>query len=191
MEARTVSVEDRSTTAREVQYLVLPDPTNPWLLARVRWPDVFQAISAAEPEWLSDPGLFDLPYDPSSTAVAPEQAAAIAASWGVELPSSDEGAVPGPSLIRRMPANWSELSPAAKRAWSIEPDRAEARARARESRSTRWRQRLEGVSPATGDSDVAPENSIVILELEPAQTIDLTDALEDATEDALTTVEDA
>lgn len=35
--------------AAEVQYLVLPNSTNPFLLARVRWPDVAEAISAGIP----------------------------------------------------------------------------------------------------------------------------------------------
>ena len=46
----------------EIQYLVLPDPDHPHLLACVRWPDVFHAISPVRPEWQNDPGLFDLPY---------------------------------------------------------------------------------------------------------------------------------
>ena len=55
--------------ATEVKYLVLSDGMNPYLLARVRWPDVAQAISAERPDWQYDPGLFDLPYDPSSATV--------------------------------------------------------------------------------------------------------------------------
>ena len=183
----TVSLAAQKSTASEIQYLVLPDASNPWLLARVRWPDVFQAISAAEPEWRSDPGLFDLPYDPSSVAVGPDRAAAIAAEWGAEFPSAEDGAVPGPSLIRRMPANWSELSPAAKHAWAIEPDRTRRRVPAREPRSERWRRRLEGVNQAPGNSHPQREESIVLRDAEPADVIDLTDA----NEDALSTVEDS
>ena len=182
-----MSVAGRKTTPREIQYLVLPDESNPWLLARVRWPDVFQAISAAEPKWRSDPGLFDLPYDPSSVAVTPDRAAAIAAEWGAEFPSADVGAVPGPSLIRRMPANWSELSPAARHAWSIEPDRTKSRFPARESRSQRWRRRLEGATPAPANSHAQREESIVLPDAEPTDVIDLTDA----NDDALTMVEDS
>ena len=182
-----VSLAGRKTTAREVQYLVLPDASNPWLLARVRWPDVFQAISPAEPDWRSDPGLFDLPYDPSSVAVDRDRAAAIAAEWGAEFPSAEDGAVPGPTLIRRMPANWSELSPAAKHAWAIEPDRSRSRFPAREPRSERWRRRLEGVSQAPGNSHPQREESIVLRDAEPADVIDLTDA----NEDALLTAEDS
>ena len=54
------------TELAEVQYLVLPDSVNPYLLARVRWPDVAQAISPELPHWQYDPGLFDLPYDPAA-----------------------------------------------------------------------------------------------------------------------------
>jgi hypothetical protein len=106
------------SAAAEVQYLVLPDGRNPYLLARVRWPDVAQAISAGRPDWQDDPGLFDLPYDPSSATVTLAQAASIAASWGANLHSDPaDSATP---LIRRMPANWSNLVPAEKRAWSLE-----------------------------------------------------------------------
>jgi hypothetical protein len=104
----------------EVQYLVLPDATNPYLLARVRWPDVFQAISAARPDWQDDPGLFDLPYDPNSQPVTLDQAATIAAAWGASLPSDEAAPTSEASLMRRMPADWSNLSRAEKRAWSIE-----------------------------------------------------------------------
>ena len=118
--------------ATEVQYLVLPDSTRPYLLARVRWPDVAQAISAACPEWQEDPGLFDLPYDPAGVKVTPYQAAAIAASWGARLPSGATVEKLGPTLVRRMPANWSELSPAEKRAWSLELVTRSRRASARQ-----------------------------------------------------------
>ncbi|MCU1459317.1 MAG: hypothetical protein JWL73_3409 [Actinomycetia bacterium] len=108
--------------AREIQYVVLPDPTDPYLLARIRFPDVFQAISPAQPQWLEDPGLFDLPYDPNSTTVTLEQASAIATEWGARVPSeTDDTARPSDrSLIRRMPANWSDLSRAETRAWSLD-----------------------------------------------------------------------
>ena len=103
-----------------MQYLVIPDSTNPYLLARVRWPDVAQAITAGCPDWLEDPGLFDLPIDPSSVAVTFERAAAIAASWGVNLDSEETFHSSGPSLIRRMPADWSNLVPAEIHAWSLD-----------------------------------------------------------------------
>jgi hypothetical protein len=165
-----------------MQYLVLPDPEDPWLLARVRWPDVYQAISAAEPDWRTDPGLFDLPYDPVSVAVTAERAEAIAAQWGARLPAPDEGSVPGPTLIRRMPANWSDLSPAARRAWWIEPRRSRASAPPRESRrARRWRRRED--APAALDAD-----AVIVLNVDPADVIDLTDGAQAQT---VTTGEDA
>ena len=165
-----MSARDVGTRPRDVQYLVLPDASNPLLLARVRWPDVFQAISAAQPDWRSDPGLFDLPYDPSSRVVTHENAEAIAAEWGARLPAPDEGAVAGPSLIRRMPANWSALSPAAKRAWSIEPRVAPGPEPAGESWWARRRRRR-----AEAGVTVDPDAVIVLRDVEPADGIDLTD----------------
>lgn len=102
----------------EVKYLVLADRAVPYLLARVRWPDVAQAISAASPDWRDDPGLFDLPYDPAAVTVSFPQAASVAAAWGRRLHT--EPADHAPSYIRRMPANWSDLSPSERRTWGIE-----------------------------------------------------------------------
>jgi hypothetical protein len=102
----------------EPKYFVLAERAVPYLLARVRWPDVAQAITARSPDWLDDPGLFDLPYDPSAVTVSFPQATCVAAGWGRPLhPGSAEGV---PSYIRRMPANWSDLSPSERRAWGIE-----------------------------------------------------------------------
>ncbi len=106
------------TSTGEVQYLVLTDRAVPYLLARVRWPDVAQAIGAGSADWLDDPGLFDLPYDPSAKTVSFSQAASVAAGWGREL--HDGAAVGAPSFMRRMPANWSDLSAAERRAWGLE-----------------------------------------------------------------------
>jgi hypothetical protein len=104
--------------ASDVRYLVLADRAVPYLLARVRWPDVAQAISAARPDWLDDPGLFDLPYDPSVVTVSFPQAVSVAAGWGRQLHA--EPAENVPSYIRRMPATWSDLSPSERRTWGIE-----------------------------------------------------------------------
>ncbi len=101
----------------EVQYLVLPDSVNPYLLARVRWPDVAQAISPSIPHWQYDPGLFDLPYDPASATVTFARAASIASNWGADI--STDPTEPVPALIRRMPANWSYLSGAEKDTWRL------------------------------------------------------------------------
>jgi PilZ domain len=102
----------------EVRYLVLADRAVPYLLARVRWPDVAQAISAARPDWLDDPGLFDLPYDDSAVTVSFAQAASVAEGWGRHLHT--EPAEDAPYYIRRMPADWSDLSPSERRTWGIE-----------------------------------------------------------------------
>jgi len=102
----------------EVKYLVLADRAVPYLLARVRWPDVAQAITVGRPDWLDDPGLFDLPYSQSAVRVTFRQAASVAAGWGRQL--SHDAAHGVPSFIRRLPANWSDLSPAERHAWGIE-----------------------------------------------------------------------
>jgi hypothetical protein len=102
----------------ELRYFVLADRAMPYLLGRVRWPDVAQAISAANPDWLDDPGLFDLPYDPSAVEVSFPQAASIAAGWGRRLHAEPAEGVP--SYLRRMPANWSDLSLSEQRTWGIE-----------------------------------------------------------------------
>jgi hypothetical protein len=118
-EADVVDMRDRRHV-RPIAYLVLPNAEAPFLLARVRWPDVYQAISAVRTDWQDDPGLFDLPYSPASVHISYEQAAEIAEEWGADLPSEDAEQEFGPSLIRRMPSEWSSLSTAERRAWSIE-----------------------------------------------------------------------
>jgi hypothetical protein len=105
---------------REVQYLVLPDASSPYLLARVRWPDVCQAISPVRPDWQDDPGLFDLPYDSNSIPVTREQATAIASSWEARMPADEPFGTFEFPMMRRMPADWSNLSRAEQRAWSID-----------------------------------------------------------------------
>jgi hypothetical protein len=107
-------------TTSSIQYLVLPDVRSPFLLARVRWPDVAQAISPANLEWQDDPGLFDLPYDPSSVAISAEHASAIAEGWGASLPAGGEASAWTRSIIRRMPPNWSSPSPAEVYQWSLD-----------------------------------------------------------------------
>ena len=88
----------------EVQYLVLAERDAPYLLARVRWPDVAQAMSAGCPYWQYDPGLFDLPYDPSSTKVTLSQASAIAAGSGSEprVPTDNFGTAGDPTNARQL-----------------------------------------------------------------------------------------
>ena len=105
----------------EVTYLVLADRAVPYLLARVRWPDVAQAITANCPDWLDDPGLFDLPYDLNAVKVSFTQATSVAAGWGRQLRAEADVGVP--SLVRRMPANWSDLSPAERDGLGLESAR--------------------------------------------------------------------
>ncbi len=127
----------------EVRYLVLADRAAPYLLARVRWPDVAQAITVGSPDWLDDPGLFDLPYEPSAVTVSFTQAASVAAGWGRQLRAEAADGVP--SFIRRMPANWSDLSPAERRAFGLESVRTR-RASARRLRRLRSSQAKIGAS---------------------------------------------
>ena len=63
---RTPMPERSRVLSGEARYLVLPAGEAPYLLARVRWPDIAHAISPAHPDWLDDPGLFELPYEPSA-----------------------------------------------------------------------------------------------------------------------------
>jgi hypothetical protein len=105
--------------ADEVQYLILGDGAQPYLLARVRWPDVAQAISEECPGWLDDPGLFDLPYDPASQRVSSRRAAQIAAEWGAQHPIAPSTAFSEPR-IRRVPPTWSDMVPVERWSWSLE-----------------------------------------------------------------------
>lgn len=144
----------QAETDREETYLILTDRGVPYLLARVRWPGVAQAITAGKPDWLDDLGLFDLPYDASAVPVSFTQAVSVAASWGVELFA--EPVRGAPSFIRRMPANWSYLSPAERRAFSIEP--AGRRASARQLRRLRsYQATVAGASPTSqAETQAAP-----------------------------------
>jgi hypothetical protein len=136
----------------EVRYLLLADRAVPYLLARVRWPDVAQAISAGCPDWVDDPGLFDLSYSPSVVRVSFSQAASVAAGWGTQLRA--DACVGVASFIRRMPANWSDLSPAERRAWDIE-SAGRQRAPARRVRGVRPAGRGAASSAAAGASERA------------------------------------
>jgi hypothetical protein len=104
----------------KMAYLVLGGAANPYLLARVRWPDIAQAITAGCTNWLDDVGIFDLPYEAISSEVTYTEAAAIASRWGASLPSEETAIECARPLIRRMPAEWSRLTPAEERAWSLE-----------------------------------------------------------------------
>jgi hypothetical protein len=133
------------------------------MLARVRWPDVCHAISPVHTDWQSDPGLFDLPYSPSGTRVTLEQAVAIAAEWGAHLPSDEPGQTPGAALMRRMPADWSGLSRAEERAWSIHLLKRDKRRPAGEETlvidlTNTTEPHLIDLTPTNGDARPAPED---------------------------------
>lgn len=151
----------------DVQYLVLGDPSDPFFLARVRWPDVFDAISPARPKWLPDVGLFDLPYDPAATAITRADAQRIATSWGATLPGIDEPSdATSQTMIRRMPATWGALSPAEMRPWALDVVRAEQHRTSRRARR-RFGRRSAPTVPAVGTVHLAGHDDRVI---------DLTDA---------------
>jgi hypothetical protein len=109
-----------------VQYRILTSDGEPFLLARVRWPDIAEALSKGRPVWQSDPGLFDLPYEPSSTAISETEADALTEEWGATA-ASDVTPSGAPPVMRRMPPNWSDLSPAERRLWHLELVPAEPR----------------------------------------------------------------
>jgi hypothetical protein len=132
---------------RPVSYVVLPNAEAPFLLARARWPDVYQAISAVRTDWQDDPGLFDLPYAPASVHVSFEEACEIAQNWGARIPDEDGDPLTGPSLIRRMPSDWSSLSTAERRAWSIEIEKPARRALADAAAAAIERSRGPEVAP--------------------------------------------
>jgi hypothetical protein len=100
---------------REMSYLVLTDRAVPYLLARLRWPDVAQAMTVSSPQWLEDPGLFDLHYDSGAVNLSFSQAASVAAGWGTQLRA---GAAEGP-INRRMSSSLLEKSRGNGHAWSV------------------------------------------------------------------------
>jgi PilZ domain len=101
---------------REMSYLVLTDRAVPYLLARLRWPDVAQAMTVSSPRWLEDPSLFDLHYDCGAVNVSFPQAASVAASWGAQL--RPEAGAEGP-IMRRMSPSLLEKSRGNGHAWSL------------------------------------------------------------------------
>jgi hypothetical protein len=53
-DADVVAMRDHRPV-KPVACLVLPNAEAPFLLARVRWPDAYQAISAVRTDWQDDP----------------------------------------------------------------------------------------------------------------------------------------
>jgi hypothetical protein len=136
----------------ELQYLILGDTAQPYLLARVRWPDVAQAISEDCPGWLDDPGLFDLPYEPMSRRVSGSRAAEIAAEWGAELPLTSSRGFSQPR-IRRIPPSWSDMVPVEKWSWALEHVTMARRAEA--AHRTEWPE--ESAASSNGHGNATPE----------------------------------
>jgi len=132
----------------KMAYVVLGGTAKPYLLARIHWPDVAQAITAGCHNWLDDVGLFDLPYDAIASEVTYTEAAAIASNWGASLPSEETAIECARPLIRRMPAEWSKLTPAEKRAWSLEFVTTGLRADAIRRREEAGERRRGSVLPA-------------------------------------------
>lgn len=157
-----------TTDAGEIKYFVLLDRAAPYILARVRWPDVAQAITAGNPDWLDDVGLFDLPYDPGAVTVSFIQAASVAAGWGRQLHA--EPARDVPSFIRRMPANWSDLTPVERQALGLDSaQRRRVSARSlRRLRSTRAK--ISATAHAGGYLDAFGDGSSAVSFGEPAGT---------------------
>ena len=150
----------------EIKYYVLLDRAAPYLLARVRWPDVAQAITAGSPDWLDDMGLFDLPYDPSAVTVSFTQAASVAAGWGRQLHADPARDVP--SFIRRMPANWSDLTPVERQALGLDSARRR-RVSARSLRRLRaTRAKIAAAAHPGGFPDAFADGSSAVSLGEPA-----------------------
>ena len=158
----------------EIAYLVLTERAAPYLLARVRWPDVAQAITVGNPDWLDDPGLFDLPYEPSAVPVSFAQATSVAAGWGRQLRAEAAEGVPsssggcprtGLTCARRAACLWPRLvgkrrvsARRLRRLRSSQPKTDVGRpSPAGRRRALQWRTRRAGVDgpAANGRSQVA------------------------------------
>jgi len=70
---------------RKLQYAVAGDLAKPFRLARLSWPDVAEYVSSTQATWTTDRKLFDWLYTSDGTWIEPDDAARIAASWGVSL----------------------------------------------------------------------------------------------------------
>jgi hypothetical protein len=90
-----------------VRYLALPDKIRPRALARIRWPDLAQAMTAAHPVWKDDPALFDLLHSHAATPITAAQATKIASSWGASL-NHETQADSTVRLSDKQPRYWKE-----------------------------------------------------------------------------------
>lgn len=62
----------------------------PYVLARLRWPDLAECISPKYPEWRTHRRMFYMLYDSSGEIVSEEYARKLADQWGAVWPESDE-----------------------------------------------------------------------------------------------------
>lgn len=62
----------------------------PYVLARLRWPDLAETISPHNPEWTTQRSAFAMLYDSSGELVSEEVARKLADRWGATWPESDE-----------------------------------------------------------------------------------------------------
>ena len=93
-----------------------------------------------------------------------DEAAAIASEWGTSLPSEETSIECARPLIRRMPADWSRLTPAEERAWALEfvptglrADALRPEAEAGDPQSGRRRSPLRALRRTSGRSSQVPE----------------------------------
>ena len=70
-----------------VKYFTEASPDMPWLLARVRWPDIAQVVTKADPVWRDDKDALRYLWDSDGAITTPDEAARIAHAWGVTLPA--------------------------------------------------------------------------------------------------------
>ena len=68
-----------------ITYIVEPDAKNPWLLARVRFPDLCEAIGPKRPEWTHSLDFMDLVHGSDGEIVTEDEARKLAESWGATL----------------------------------------------------------------------------------------------------------
>jgi hypothetical protein len=71
--------------ATVITYAVEEADGKPYLLARLRWPDVAEAISPHQTEWKTNRRLFDMLYSSDGAIVSAEEAGRLAASWGARF----------------------------------------------------------------------------------------------------------